>query len=790
MQIKEIITNEEFATSLILKILNRMHIEGPIFAPDFELLAYVKKFHPIIFSYYEPKLMSLLWLFYKIQNKEPQSFLEEIYSIFAEDIKNNTGQYFTPVQANAFNGIKNNKYFSFSAPTSAGKSFLFQEIIRNAERDIIIIVPTRALIAEYISKLVKLLEHDRSILILPFIEIINKKNTKRRIYVLTPERGNELFKNLKHLNIDIFLFDEAQISEEWIRWMKFDSFVRRVKQEVPDAKKVFTHPFVVNPEAQLIKHKIHLDSNYMCYQQNSVWKIFMLHDEMGWFHYFSPYIKKNKNNPPIKSEEDIVEKKIVQGASILIYVSKSKIYSWQLWSDFEKYINLCPKINNWRALKYVSQLKEHIGATDNMSRHSILIDMMERWIVIHHGSMPLKARLIIEEFINNGYSRICFSTSTLTQGINMPFDIVWINYYYFIGVNDSSVLDLKNLIGRAGRTVQTSTGFDYGYVIVEENNVPSFCKRMAINPKISETSNLDNPEVSSDIDVQDIIEAIKENKFNDELQLTQSQVDRLEKSDLNEDILLILDNLLINEVAITGNQYYLLEKWIQGGIKESFKKIFISHLKRKELTKWEKSVLSAAIPILLWQIQGRSFSEIISLRYWYLIRRWEQATIKKDIKLGKITEEDGVDLIKNLTVVYSQWANQIPDKNLKKWFPVVSPDLPVDKLEYDLVVYDTYDYIDKVIGLSLKDPLYAAFWMYFKRTGDMRAKIMNNYIKYWTKDEVEIWLIKYGFSFDDIEWLKKHIEQIDENEIIFKDSIILEDEGRREVVKRFMPLSP
>ena len=44
---------------------------------------------------------------------------------------------------------------------------------------------------------------------------------------------------------------------------------------------------------------------------------------------------------------------------------------------------------------------------------------------------------------------------------------------------------------------------------------------------------------------------------------------------------------------------------------------------------------------------------------------------------------------------------------------------------------------------------------------------MSNYIKYGTNDNTEIWLMKYGFDFEDIEWIKQYVENIDENEIVF-----------------------
>jgi hypothetical protein len=39
--------------------------------------------------------------------------------------------------------------------------------------------------------------------------------------------------------------------------------------------------------------------------------------------------------------------------------------------------------------------------------------MMKKGIVILHGSIPLRARFLIEQFINEGYAKICFATSTL-----------------------------------------------------------------------------------------------------------------------------------------------------------------------------------------------------------------------------------------------------------------------------------------------------------------------------------------------------------------------------------------
>jgi hypothetical protein len=85
-----------------------------------------------------------------------------------------------------------------------------------------------------------IVKNQKDILVLQFIEDVNKNKTSRRIFIVTPERASEIFKLKKPLLSNMFLFDEAQISEEGVRGMTFDAFVRRSDQVFPNAKK-FLH---------------------------------------------------------------------------------------------------------------------------------------------------------------------------------------------------------------------------------------------------------------------------------------------------------------------------------------------------------------------------------------------------------------------------------------------------------------------------------------------------------------------------------------------------------------------
>jgi replicative superfamily II helicase len=773
--------NQTIDSELIKEILFDFHKNGPVNSSHLETLSYLKKYNSGEFKAYEAKLMYLMGLFYK--TSEPNTFIESIYNAYAQTIIEETGRNFTPVQADAYNSIKKYTNFSFSAPTSAGKSYLFQELIKDTQGDIIIVLPSRALLSEYLIKVKKLVSNET--LVLQFIEIVNTKRTKNRIYIITPERGEELFKNIPYLNLELILLDEAQISEEGIRGMKFDSLVRRIDKKLNHIKKVFTHPFVLNPDAQFKKHNITNNIDSENYNQKTVGKIYIEHKN-GVFNYFSPFDDRVKEKKVIG---EIVKDIITHNGTALIYISKAKIYGGTYIEEFSEYIDLCPEITDERSLFYIDKLEQFFGTKDDKEKNSVLIYLMKRGIVIHHGSIPLKARLLIEEFVNGHHARICFSTSTLIQGINMPFDIVWVNNFRFTGNDDQKTLDLKNLIGRAGRTTLEDNFFDYGYVIVESVNKKLFIDRLNKESSLSNISNLDLKTDVNNEDFIDIVEAIKNDTFNSELHLTNSQIERIQKSNIDDDVRFILDNFLNNELnPLTAKEYYHLKDTVRKKIKKSFEAIFKVHLRRQDLTNGEKGVLSASIPVLLWMIQGKSFAEIISLRYAFLSEKDFRRKLRRQLVKKEISIKQYRELLEEKNIRYSCIANAIPDISFKKGASLFKGNLLKNDIDFDKIIYDTYDYIDKVLSLSVSNPVSSVFLLYFQKTNDIRAKVLSNYIKYGTNNETEIWLIKYGFSFDEIEELIEHIEKIDETEIIFKDSIneYIQEPDNLKLVERYI----
>lgn len=755
--IERIIKGENLQ-EIIEQVRKNIYINGPISMSDMEILSYFKYYQQEFFSKYEGDILERMGIFYK--ENDVNSLEGLIMSNYKKVIAEKYEKFYTPVQTNLINNIILNKNFSFSAPTSTGKSYVFREIIEDEnKKDVVIIVPSRALINEYFIRVRDIIK-DKTVNVLTSVEIINKKIARRNIFILTPERAKEIFKYKEELKLDIVLFDEAQLgNEESTRGMIFDSIVRRIRKNFPSTQLLFAHPFIENPEAQLIKNNIE-EGNYKNYLEKNVGQMFISYDSHRYYHFGIE--KEIMGNTKIKMEEDPIKNIILNDGTVLIYTSKTSIYDGKIFEKFGKYMQLCKEIKNKKALKLIRDLKELIGATqkEESEKYSKMIELLKRGIITHHGSLPLKARLILEEFTQNNFCRICFATSTLVQGINMPFDVVWIDKF-----ESSQMLSILNLIGRAGRAT-IKEKFDYGMVVIKDSNKSRL--RSIIKSKIilKETSILDIEENEDDNNIRDFKEAIKNGTLSDEYNLTPKQLQRLEEKRLDTSITFILDNMVKNNSFINSEEYGNYTDSLRRKIREEFEKIYIAYLNRDELSSGERAVLSNAIKILVWQINGKTFKQVVWYRHSYITRLKERKEIMK-----KKSKEEAEKEISNMEAKYTMECSEIPDKNLISFN--MFKDKNVNNVSYDRIVFDTYDYIDKIIGFKLKDIYYATFQKYYERTHDIRAKNMSLYLKYGTIDEEEIMLIRYGFSFETIEWLKKYIKKIDENEIVFKRRIRL-----------------
>ena len=620
-ELKQIGSAEEYLN----KTLSNIYINGPIASTDFEVLSYISIFHPELIEKYIDDINLYLGLFYK-KFDNPNSLQGCVQKMFLDCIKSHYGKTYTPVQSSILTNSEDKKIFSFSAPTSTGKSHVLFSIIQKSEHDVVVVVPSRALINEYYLRLCDEIQ-DKSVNILTYVDKINTIRCRRNIFILTPERCKDLFRLKEQFTIDIILFDEAQLTDEkGKRGLYFDAIVRRCNRELPNTKIIFAHPFVVNPEVQITKNLLSQEqSNSEVYNQRCVGQIFVCQKDDGSFNFFGSDTNLFSNKH-LTCGFDPIENCIKNKGSVLFYVSKNSILTNGYLNAFSKYISLCPEIEDPESLELIEELREFTGGVTvaYMNYYSQMLALLKRGIVIHHGSLPLKARMLVEKYTKKHFCRICFATSTLEQGINMPFDIVYIDR-----LESSNELAVKNLIGRAGRS-SIERKIDFGTVIIASSKVPKLRKLLNRNVTLKSESQLDNNEVLDD-DYNDFKNAILNNTFSDEYNLTQNQIEKLSNNALDEILKSILDKIFDNieeddSITLSNEDKYI--------VINSFHQFYSNYLGRI-LQAGEKSILSTAFNIMIWRIQGRTFSNICHFRYAYVSCELERSRLDK---LGKSTD--------------------------------------------------------------------------------------------------------------------------------------------------------
>jgi len=743
-------------------LLWQLHREGPVSPSILESLSYYKLHHGHAFKRIEGQVLAALGLFHKVQ--EDTSLYSFLMSGFKRAHEHEYGVCLTPIQASIRRSIDLLQYVSISAPTSSGKSYSVREFIARDQRDAVVIVPSRALIAEYIGAFRKHFHNNKSVMVCSFVDQVFTVRSPRRIFVLTPERTKDLFRLSHVLNsVGTFFLDEAQISEDDDRGLVFDVAVRRIIKHFPQAKLIFAHPFVSNPEAQFKKHEIDTTQGYAhSYSHGSVGRVCVFRHSNGMDYCFSPHLTNGHlltNCIPFGS--DFPTFCLSPQHSTLVYVSKASIYNGSYLDGFDDYLDALCSIEEPEALQIIDRIIDIIGANENEHR-SDLIALLRKGVVIHHGSVPLEVRFLVEDFIRGGHAVLCFATSTLAQGVNMPFDVVWLKNARMQGSEKERALAFKNLIGRAGRLSDKSK-FDFGYVYT--TNAKLFIERMNESFELKEASTIESGDYSDDNDTDEFLRSLRDGTFDEDKNLPTSKVERLSDGSVFSSARQLLDSVFADPNSIRASIGGQDKKEVRKSVVGNFLTIYEAALGRG-LVDGERAVFSQAIQIFLHAIQGRSFKEIVGIRYSYISKRDSE-------RKGKAK--------------FSQAASKLPNKSIVKAFPLFANGTLAQDVSYDAVMFDTYDYLDQVISFCLSDVFVAAFKIYGEQTDDERANRMIELLQYGTHNPQHILLMRYGFPSECVQEISEYVASVSEENIVFRDVVHSAPGHIRKLVEWYLP---
>ncbi|WP_335951227.1 DEAD/DEAH box helicase, partial [Acinetobacter beijerinckii] len=355
--------------------------------------------------------------------------------------------------------------------TSLGKSFLMrryiERIIAKRNSNIVILVPSKALINQFSSDIKSELENlieERKYVVQTHGSIINNDTKCNFIFILTPERLLSLFGKNSNIKIDFLFVDEAhKLSFSAIddtRSLTAYSAIDKVLERCSNVKLVFSSPNIANPEVFLDLFGKDLTNSIKVEEAPVAQNLYLVDFKFNNIFCIS-------EGERIELELGILE--TVRTPNEFIFnVGKNNSANMVYCSSKEKAIR--------NSLEFYNKLNDFIKISENMKeaidkisslvhQEYFLCKFLEKRIAYHHGQLPQIIRNIVEKLFREGEIDFIFCTPTLVEGVNMPTKNIFINCDRKIRLNKGNTLNnpnktiaFWNLAGRAGRYCKELSG--------------------------------------------------------------------------------------------------------------------------------------------------------------------------------------------------------------------------------------------------------------------------------------------------------------------------------------------
>ena len=456
---------------------------------------------------------------------------KELYKIEPNDDEN----YFVRDQKNIYDTLQKEKFYSYSGPTSMGKTFVIRKFIinqikNNYKKNYVVVVPTKALISEitsdFITELNSLLKEKNYKVINTYNET-NENDKYNYVMVYTQERLLSHLIN-SSIKVNYVFIDEAhKLFYKDTRTMYFYKIldILRNQDNVPNI--YFSAPLIKNPNEFLdLLPEIGTKSS-------SVFEFTPVNQQKFMIDYNSKNIRiyNDLSSNFIELEYDKIEKfdinyilnQLGENRKNLVYCeSKKEAINYAL--EYSK--NRKPIEEN----EYLNKVKKYIK--DEIHEDYWLIDMLSKGVAYHIGYIPNSIRKHIENLYKEKTINTIFCTSTLLEGVNLPADNLFIN------VKDkakiiSNEIDFKNLIGRVGRIKYNLIG----NVFIIPNGSPKLMNTC--------TELIENDVSDKELSIKKVLSTIAKKEIINKLKNGDTLIDKRSKTyDEYESTRYIMNNLI------------------------------------------------------------------------------------------------------------------------------------------------------------------------------------------------------------------------------------------------------
>lgn len=366
-----------------------------------------------------------------------------------------TEKIFTDAQYRLFEAIKDSNHFSFSGPTSFGKSFIMDAFInyiideRHGVDNIIVLVPTRALINQVSKRLKIEIKHENyRVMTHPIVPAMYRRDNAKYVFVFTPERMIAYLSEKNNPLISYLFIDEAQkiIAKKDSRAPLYYQAVSMAERK--SIKLFFASPNIPNSDIFL---KLFDKSTDEC--------MVIKEAPVSQNRFFIDFVERKEKMFTESGKDDVFEAfgNYNNLNELLLYLGSDKkniVYC----NSVEDTINFALSFSKELEEKRDSRIDEVIKLIQEyLHKEYYLIDCLKKGIAFHFGKLPQRIREKIEALYEQKAIDYMFCTSTLLEGVNLPAQNIFI-LNNTIGLRKFTDVDFWNLAGRAGRLSKELSG--------------------------------------------------------------------------------------------------------------------------------------------------------------------------------------------------------------------------------------------------------------------------------------------------------------------------------------------